>query len=124
MIKVLVVERDPSLAWLYQEELEEAGFMVGVERGLWDAVAACRCSPPQVLVTDLESLADNSGYWMTRLRQVYRGPVVLITDAKKLPRHLDGLTVIPKTSDLGPLVASLRSHRAEILWSGATTGIC
>ena len=42
MIKVLLVEKDPSLAWLYREELEEAGFEVGVERGLWDAVAACR----------------------------------------------------------------------------------
>ena len=61
---------------------------------------------------------------MARLRQVYQGPVVVLTDGKRRPRSQEGLTMIRKSSDLGPLVASLRGHRAEILWSGAARGVC
>lgn len=124
MIRVLVVERDPTLAWLYQEELEEAGFSVGVFNSLDGALKSLRKSPPDVLLTDVSSIGENLRAWLPQLRTTFPGPMVLIGGkgcdlpaARELPRA-------PKSSDLSHLISLVRGQALKVMWSKAAAGSC
>lgn len=117
MIRVLVVESDPSLAWLYREELQDAGFSVGVCQNLTSALARMRDKPAHVLVTDLNSVGENPDCWLPSLRAVFNGPVLALGELRKQCR--EGIPVVPKTSDLGPLIKSLRGHALRARWYAA-----
>jgi CheY-like chemotaxis protein len=121
MIRVLIVESDPSLAWLYREELQDAGFSVGVCGSLSSALVRMRDAPAHVLVTDLNSVGDNPDRWLPRLRSVFDGPVLALGELRKKCR--EGIPVVPKTSDLGPLIQSLRGQALRARWFAAA-GTC
>jgi len=122
-MRVLLVERDPSLARLYREELEEAGFGVQVRPDLHGAIKAMQGEPPHVLVTDIDALGGRLEHWMTHLRQVHEGGVVLLgSRARRLPA-IKGLSVLPKSSDVSGLVNCLRGMAGSLLWSSAA-GSC
>ncbi len=121
MIRVLVVESDPALAWLYREELQDAGFSVGVCHSLGSAVARMRHDQAHVLVTDLFSVGDDPEHWLPRLREVFQGPVVGLGEIRKQGRL--NIPVVPKTSDLRPLINSLRGHALRARWCAAA-GTC
>lgn len=123
MIKVLVVEKDPSLAWLYREELQDAGFTVGVCDSLEHARACLRETPHHVVVTDLGSVGLDPEAWLPSLRGFFEGPVVVLADRPRRQRRDRHLSVLPKTSDLSPLIASLRGHAIAARWSSAA-GVC
>jgi DNA-binding NtrC family response regulator len=123
MLRVLVVERDPSLALLYREELEEAGFGVQVQPDLRSALRLMSGKPAHVLITDQDAVGGRLEYWMNTLRQVHDGGVVLLGRcARRLPA-IKGVVVLQKSSDLSGLVNCLRSMSGSILWS-QTAGSC
>jgi len=123
MMRILIVERDPSLARLYREELEEAGFGVRVQPDLRGAIRSLKGQPAHVLVTDLEAVGGRPEYWMSHLRQVHEGGVVLLgRGARRLPA-IKGLEVMPKSSDLSDLLTCLRGMAGSVLW-GRATGSC
>ncbi|MBI5524511.1 MAG: hypothetical protein HY910_17940 [Desulfarculus sp.] len=125
MISVLIVERDPSVARLYSEELAEAGFSVRVRPGLDAAVADLRRRPAQVLVTDEPSMGGEVGCWLPAARRVHSGPVVVLgLDQRRRPPEGDDLCSLPKSSDLAPLIATLRKKALVMLWSSAATPAC
>lgn len=123
MMQVMVIEDDPSLARLYREELEEAGFGVWISQDLGGAVASLRQKPVHILVTDLDAVRGRLDHWVSSLRQVHRGGVLLLgRGSRKLP-SIKGLQVMDKTSDLSDLVSTLRGMAGSILWSKAA-GSC
>jgi CheY-like chemotaxis protein len=121
MIQVVLVERDPALAQLYFEELSEAGFTVRVKGSLEEACADLRTSPAHILVTDANSTgAGPAASWLPRLRQVHQGPVLMLAPPRRRGdlRQPD-LPWVAKTSDLAPLISSLRGQTAAVMWSRA-----
>jgi len=124
MIQVVLVEKDPSLAWLYREELEEAGFLVCVHSKMEAALKELRGRRGRVLVTDLASVDSPPEAWLSSVREVYDGPVVLLAGGTKAGSAWGGLPVVPKSSDITPLIKSLRRQMGELMWSQATAGNC
>jgi DNA-binding response OmpR family regulator len=123
MMRVLIVERDPSLARLYREELEDAGFGVQVQSDLRRALKALKGKPAHVLVTDLEVVGGRLEHWMDHLRQVHKGGVVLLgRQSRRLPA-IRGLSVMEKSSDLSRLVNCLQGMAGSAMWSRAA-GSC
>jgi DNA-binding response OmpR family regulator len=123
LIKVLVVEKDPSLAWLYREELADAGFTVGVCASLEQARALLSQCRHHVVVTDLGSAGENPDSWLPSLRGFFDGPVVVLSDRPRRRLSHGAASVLPKTSDLAPLIANLRGHAIAARWSAAA-GVC
>ena len=125
MISVLVVERDPSLARLFGEELADAGFAVRVRPDLAAALADLRSHPVQVLVADEPSMGGQVLCWLPVARLVHDGPVVVLgLDRRDLPRDCPDLLPLPKSSDLSPLIASLRKQALALWWRNGTTPVC
>ncbi len=124
MVKIMLIEQDPSLAWLYQEELEEAGFRVNVQASLEKALYAQRSNPADILLTDLSTVGENLDVWLPRLRSCYSGPLVLIGEQRcRLPQG-EILPRVPKTSDLSRLLEYVRGQALKVMWSQATVGSC
>ncbi len=125
MISVVVVERDPALARLFSEELAEAGFSVRVLPDLESALAGLSQEPAQVLVTDEPSMGGQVGWWLPTARRVHSGLVVVLgLDRRNLPDDGPDLFPLPKSSDLAPLIASLRRQALALLWTSAVTPVC
>ncbi len=118
-----MVERDPALAWLYQEELREAGFRVRVCSTLSTALTILRTQPVHLLVTDLASVGDEPRAWLPRLRRVFSGPVVGLCSRRRRGRAGPGFSLVPKSSDLTPLISSVYRHTLWARWSAAA-GTC
>ncbi len=125
MISVLLVERDAAVARLYREELAEAGFVVRVLPDLDAALADLRLRPAQVLVTDRDTVGQRLRAWLPQARQVHDGPVVVLGPLRE-DREEDGqdLALVPKSSDLSPLIHSLRGQALRLLWSSAVAPAC
>ncbi len=125
MVQVVVVERDPTLGRLYQEELSDAGFDVRVPRCLDEAVATLRREPAHILVTDIDSMGGPISAGLGHLRQVHDGPLLILGPAKacrELPEP--NLPLVEKTSDLSVLISHLRGRTLSVMWSGAVTAVC
>lgn len=119
MMKVMVIEGNPSLARLYREELEDAGFGVGVTSDLSGALARLRREPAHVLVTDMDAVPGRLEHWVDSLRKVHRGSVVVLgSGSRKLP-SIKGLAVMDKSSDLSNLVTALRGIAGSVMWNRA-----
>ncbi|KIX12339.1 response regulator transcription factor [Dethiosulfatarculus sandiegensis] len=124
MVKVLVVERDPRLAQLYREELEEAGFGVCVKTDLDSALAQLRSQPAHVMVTDMASMGECPEVWVPLIREVYTGPVLALSALGQRPCTGPGVSTMPKISDLTPLIQSIRGRTASAMWDATLTGHC
>ncbi len=124
MLRLLLVERDPALAWLYKEELEEAGFKVRVSDGLNSARAALRDQPAHLLVGDINSLGPCLELSLPRLREVHSGPMLLLGSVGKGRGRRLGLPVVGKSSDLKPLISTLRKQALPFLWSHSASASC
>lgn len=124
-VRVVVVEKDPAVAQLYREELGEAGFAVQVLPDIDVAMARLAQEPAQMLVTDLGAADGRVHIWLNRLRLVHGGPLFLLGRTRDLPPTEDGeLRILPKSSDIAPLIASLRSEALRLSWSRAITPTC
>ena len=123
MLNVLVLERDPSLAWLYQEELQEAGFQVTLATDLASALAGLDQGRAHILVADPLSAGGPPRTWLPRLRRRFKGPVLLLDHPRAQAALGRGLKALPKSSDLKPLINSLRTHALQLMWSNAA-GTC
>ncbi|BEQ15258.1 hypothetical protein [Desulfoferula mesophila] len=118
MLQIMVVESDPSLARLYREELEEAGFRVVVRSDLRRAMHSLKGAPAHVLVTNLDLVGGRLESWMEHLRQVHDGGVVLLGRPRMSP-CIEGLSVLDKSSDLSDLVCRLRDMANNAWWQHA-----
>ncbi|MBU4276739.1 MAG: hypothetical protein KKC30_08380 [Proteobacteria bacterium] len=123
MLQIMVVESDPSLARLYREELEDAGFRVEVRSDLRRALRTLEGAPAHVLVTNLDLVGGRLENWMDHLRQVHEGGVVLLGRHCRRPPPIEGLSVLDKSSDLSDLVDRLRDM-ANTAWWQHTGGNC
>ncbi len=119
MMRVMVIEGNPSLARLYREELEEAGFGVGVSGDLRGAMARLRREPVHVLVTDADVIKGRLDHWVTSLRKVHRGGVVVLGQGGRRLPSIKGLAVLDKSSDLSHLVTALRGMAGSVMWNQA-----
>ena len=125
MLRVLVVEKDPVVARLYREELSEAGFTVQVLPDLGLAMRRLENQPDQMLITDLGSAGGRIEAWLPRVRQLYDGPLFLLgPPPHRLPRDDHQLRLLPKSSDVRPLIASLRGEALRMAWSRPGTPSC
>ncbi len=123
MLSVVVLERDPTLAWLYQEELQEAGFRVTLANDLTSALADLDRGEAHVLVADPFSAGGPPPTWLPRLRRRFQGPVLLLDTPRARATPGPRLKALPKSSDLKPLINSLRTHALQLMWSDAA-GSC
>lgn len=124
MIKIMIVEQDPSLAWLYREELEDAGYGVKVLDSLEEALHHHRRNPTDIMLTDVNTVGENLSAWLPRLRSFYNGPLVLIgCRCCRQPKD-ESLPLVPKTSDLTRLLESVRGQALKLMWSQAAVGSC
>ena len=121
-MRVLVVEKEAALARLYREELEDAGFRVCVCGGLGEAINFMNRREIDVLVTDENSCFFGHPSWLPKVRSVHSGPVVMLAAGDEVFCKEAGLSTLPKTSDLGPLIRSLRNHSLWPQWGGRTKG--
>ncbi|MCB2192758.1 MAG: hypothetical protein KQI62_14405 [Deltaproteobacteria bacterium] len=119
MLQIMVVESDPSLARLYREELEEAGFGVVVRSDMGRAMRSLKGAPAHVLVTSLDLVGGRLELWMDHLRQVHEGGVVLLGRRRRRPPCIEGLSVLDKSSDLSDLVERLRDMANTAWWQHA-----
>lgn len=125
VLRVVVVERDPVVAQLYREELGEAGFAVQVLPDLEVAVVRLAQEPAQMVVTDLVSANGRMRSWLPQVRRVHGGPLFLLGRTREAPPQEDeDLRILPKTSDIAPLIASLRGEALRLSWSRAVTPAC
>ncbi len=125
MLEVLVVEKDPAVARLYDEELSEAGFAVQVLPDLGVAMCRLENEPALMLVTDLGSTNGQIESWLPRVRRLHGGPLILLGHSPgRLPRDDSQLRLLPKTSDVRPLIASLRGECLRMAWSRPGTPSC
>ncbi|MBU2519523.1 MAG: hypothetical protein KKB57_18200 [Proteobacteria bacterium] len=123
MLRIMVVESDPSLAQLYREELEEAGFGVVVRSDLRGALRSLKGAPAHVLVTNLDLVGGQLEHWMKYLRQVHEGGVVLLGRRSRRSPSIDGLSILEKSSDLSDLLVRLRDMANSAWWCRAS-GSC
>jgi len=121
-MNVLVVEQHEPLARLYQEELEEAGYRVKVLANLEDALAFLRQGPVDVLVAG--EPAVDSRDWLPNLRNIYNGPVMILTNRLESPWRRGNVSLLPKSHDLGPMLRTLRGQALGSWWSRNSGGIC
>lgn len=119
----MVVESDPSLARLYREELEDAGFGVVIRSDLRRALRSLKGAPAHVLVTSLDLVGGRLEPWMDHLRRVHAGGVVLLGRRRRRSPAIDGLSVLDKSSDLSDLVNRLRDM-ANTAWWCRASGTC
>lgn len=119
MLQIMVVESDPSLARLYREELEDAGFGVVVRSDLGRALRSLKGAPAHVLVTSLDLVGGRLDRWMEHLRQVHEGGVLLLGRRGHSPPCIEGLSVLDKSSDLTDLVDRLRDMANTAWWQRA-----
>lgn len=124
MPQVLVVEKDPTLARLYHDELQDAGFEVQVMYHLEEALLWMEARRVDVLVTDESSCGHGYNWWLPRVRRVHEGPVVMLSPPGQAKAHEKGLSMLPKTSDLRPLIRSVRAQVLGSLWGPPTTPSC
>ena len=123
MLQVTLLEKDPSLAWLYREELEDAGFKVKVHSGLDEAYYHLRNNPTHMLVTDTDTLGACAGWCVKLLREVHKGPLLVLESKDRSLRSKCGVPVLAKTSDTAPLIRSLRQQAMSLMWGMATKGL-
>ncbi len=120
MIKVIVLESDPTLAWLLREELEDAGFGVRLCRDLHHAQSALGTEPVDILLSDVcnadAHLADALGV----LGKIHHCSVVLLGPKDRSPVCSGDPVMLRKSSDLQPLIKFLRGQAAKALWLRST----
>ncbi len=125
MLRVLVVEKDPVVARLYREELSDAGFAVQVLPDLGVAMCRLESEPAQMLVTDLESAGERLESWLPRIRRLHGGPLIVLgPPQRRLPRDDGQVRLLPKSSDVRPLIASLHGEAVRMAWSRPGTPSC
>lgn len=125
MLQVLVVEKDPVVARLYSEEISEAGFAVQVLPDLGVAMCLLETEPAQMLVTDLGSTGGRIESWLPRVRRLHNGPLIILgPPPRPMPRDDAQLRLLPKSSDVRPLIASLRGEALRMAWSRPGTPSC
>jgi DNA-binding response OmpR family regulator len=120
-MQVMLVENHPSLARLYQEELEEAGFSVRVRPDLCSAMNTLKRYPAQLVITDASSVGSSLERWLPDLRMVHGGPVVALVPELGVKGARTGVMKVLKTSDLKPLIRYLRGQKASLMWTKAAT---
>lgn len=121
MLQVLVVENNSSLAWLYREELEDLGFSVRVSSDLPSAMIALAAQPAHLVISDTSALGPRPRQALVKLKKCHTGPMLLLASGRKGPDCLAGVPVLHKTSDLGPLVRSVKGHVLQVFWGSAAT---
>lgn len=79
--KVLVVDDEPHIRMLYQEELEAAGYQVAVSDGNDEIVPLIAAEKPDVVVLDIKLGPDRSGLDLLQdiRREDQEIPVILCT---------------------------------------------
>lgn len=122
MAQILLIEKDLSVSRLYKEEMEEAGFQVLVFRGLSEAMRFLQDRSVDVLVTDESTCAYFSPCWLPMVRRVYSGPVVALSARQGRPRTEKGYCRLPKSSNLEPLINSLRKSTLSTHWGRLPVG--
>ncbi|WP_462325752.1 response regulator [Desulfoplanes sp.] len=79
--KVLVVDDEPHIRMLYQEELESAGYLVAVSDGSDEIVPLIESEGPDVVVLDIKLGPERSGLDLLQeiRREDQKIPVILCT---------------------------------------------
>lgn len=110
--RVLVVDDQPSLRALYQEEFEDEGYTVKAVPSGPEALAALDSFAPDVVMLDLKMSGMDGLETLRRIKASWPGlPVVLCTayegcQAEAAARGCDACVL--KSSDLGDLKAAVR----------------
>ena len=120
MIKVIVLESDPTLAWLLREELEDAGFGVRVCRDLHHAQSALGMEPFDILLSDVCNAEAQMASALGALGRIHRCSVVLLGPKDRSPVCTDDPVMLRKSSDMQPLISCLRRQAAKALWLRST----
>ena len=123
MLQVTLLEKDPSLAWLYREELEDAGFTVRVHSGLEEACHHLRRHPTHMVVSDSDTLGACAGMCVKQLREVHKGPLLILESKDRSQKAECGVPVLAKSPNTAPLINSLRQQAMSLMWGMATSGV-
>ncbi len=121
-MKIMLVQKHASLARLYREELEDAGFRVRVRPDMASAVAALERQPAQIVIMDAAVQGHQMERCLASLRKVHPGPVLALGSAVHNPLcglGFHGVQMVPISSDLRPLLCSIKGQAAAMLWNAA-----
>jgi len=114
MSQVLVVDDDANQRELLTWELSDEGFVVDTATDGREALQKIRIERPDVVVLDLSMQGLNGIDTMSQILNLQRRPAVVIHTAHERCRLnyvvKTANAVVPKTSDLTMLKASVRKH--------------
>lgn len=116
MLNVVVIEGDAALARLYREELEEAGFTVRLCRDSSQALSELRTKPAHVVLTEPHAVLGDLGHWLDQLRSLHNGGVVMLGQPPRRGPAPRACKFVPKSSDLSPLIQSVRGQAIKAVW--------
>ena len=113
MKKILVVDDEENIRFLYQEELEEEGYTVDVAAHGQEALEKLNAFQPDLVTLDIRMPGMNGVETLRKIREVQRDlPVILCSAYGEFKQDLTTWAsdaYVIKTSDLTELKGTIRT---------------
>lgn len=111
--KILVVDDEKHIRMLYQEELEDEGYVVATSDGEEPVIALMEREKPQVVILDIRLGPDRSGLDLLQLIRSHdaKVPVILSTAYDSFQHDLKSIAAdyyVVKSVDLSELKGKVR----------------
>ena len=112
--RILVIDDDPTLLWLVGLRLEQEGYEVSLAQDGREGLRQAYLSHPDLILLDV-MMPEMDGWEMCRrLREVWDGPVLMLTARGELEHRLKGLSLgvddyVPKPFDMEELLLRVRA---------------
>lgn len=116
----LVIEDDPIIAMLIEDELHELGYRtVDLASSEEEAIAAVARTCPDLITSDGSLIAGSGASAVQRIRATCDVPVIFITgDCEPAGRCCPGAPVLEKPFSILQLTAAVEEVRPHIAGSG------
>jgi len=109
----LVIEDDPIIAMLIEDELHELGYRtVELASSEEEAIAAVAQTCPDLITSDGSLIAGSGAGAVRRIRASLKVPVIFITgDPERARDYVPGMPVLEKPFSIWQLIAAVEEVR-------------
>lgn len=116
----LVIEDDPIIAMLIEDELHELGYRsVDLAATEEEAITAVARTCPDLITSDGSLIAGSGAGAVRRIRASLKVPVIFITGDPERARHcVPGAPVLEKPFSISQLVAAVEGARPHAIHRG------
>jgi len=112
MKKILVVDDEESIRFLYKEELEEEGFLVEVAKDGFEALRKLTLFKPDLITLDIKMPGMNGIETLKRIREIERQiPIIMCSAYGEYKQDLSTWAsdaYVVKCADLSELKSTIR----------------